>query len=67
MQVKYLGARGSRMPSPPPTGVGRGGLSSVTLQCLERLVPLISGEHMVLLMLSTDLSLHAGKRWASVC
>lgn len=50
-----------------PPRVGRGGLSSVTLPYLEGLVPLISGEHMLLLMLSTDLSLHTGKRWASVC
>lgn len=50
-----------------PPGVGMSGLSSVTLPRLEGLVPLISGEHMLLLKLSTGLSLHAGKRWASVC
>lgn len=50
-----------------PPRVGRGGLSSVMLPCLGGLIPLISGEHMLLLMLSTDLSLHTGKRWASVC
>ena len=60
MQVKYLSASRGRMP--PRVGRGGGGLSSVTLPCLEGLVPLISGEHMLLLMFSTDLSLHTGKR-----
>lgn len=47
--------------------MGKGGLSSGTLPCLEGLVPLISGEHMLLLMLHTHISSHTGKRGAAVC
>lgn len=50
-----------------PLKVGESGLSSVTLLCLVGLDPLIFGEHMLLPVLSTDLSLHMGKICAGAC
>lgn len=43
-----------------------GELRPVWLQHLEGLVPVVSGERVLLLLLSTDPSLQAGRSWASL-